>query len=61
MGFVNVRTAALDDPGAFPPFIESYRSEALPWATTSAKYSYEAFPDVAEYPKLIAEYAAASS
>ena len=58
MGFVNVRATMLDDTSWSAPFIETYRSEALPWATTAATYSYEAFPEMTDFPKLLAEYAA---
>lgn len=58
--FVNVRTAMLDDPSPFPPFIESYTCERLPWARTPAVHSFEKFPGPDDYPRLIAEYAGAS-
>ncbi|MBX3479673.1 MAG: GFA family protein [Caulobacter sp.] len=54
--FVNVRTTMLDDPSGFPPFIESYTSERLPWATTPAVHSFEQFPAPEDYPRLMAEY-----
>lgn len=57
MGFVNVRASMLDDASWFAPFIETYTSEALPWARTSAKHSYAAFPEMEAYPHLIAEFA----
>jgi hypothetical protein len=57
LGFVNVRATMLDDTQGFAPFVETYRSEAFPWAATSAKHSYDAFPDMADYPTLLAEYA----
>ncbi len=59
LGFVNVRATMLDDVGWFAPFVETYRSEAFPWAATSATHSYDAFPEMAEYPKLLAEFARA--
>lgn len=58
MGFVNVRPTMLDDPAWFVPFIESYTSEALPWATTPAKHSFAQFPAMEEYGPLTAEFAA---
>lgn len=54
--FVNVRATALDDHRWFAPYIESYTSEMLPWAQTGAVHSFQQFPDVSEYPALIAEY-----
>lgn len=56
--FVNVRPTMLDDPGWFVPFIETMTSERLPWATTSAKYSYARWPEMAEFDGLIKEYTA---
>lgn len=58
MGFVNVRPTMLDDAMWFAPFIESYTSEALPWATTPAKHSFAQFPAMEEYGPLTAEFAA---
>jgi hypothetical protein len=56
-GFLNVRATMLDDPSWFVPFIETYRSEALPWATTPATHSYDTFPEMADYPRLLGEFA----
>lgn len=58
MGFVNVRATLLEDTSWFAPFVESYTSEALPWAATSAKHRFETFPAMEDFPALIAEYAA---
>jgi hypothetical protein len=58
LGFVNVRPSMLDEPAWFVPFIESYTSEALPWATTPAKHSFAQFPAMEEYGPLTAEFAA---
>jgi hypothetical protein len=55
--FVNVRTTLLDVPPADPPFIESFTSEALPWAKTGATHSFEAFPPPESFQPLIAEFA----
>lgn len=56
--FVNVRATMLDDPAPFPPFIESYVSEKLPWAQTGASHSFARFPEPHEYPALMAAYRA---
>ncbi|MDB5526212.1 MAG: glutathione-dependent formaldehyde-activating [Rhizobium sp.] len=56
--FVNVRPTMLDDPEWFSPFIETWTSEKLPWATTPAKHSYEALPAMDAYEGLIKEYMA---
>lgn len=55
--FVNLRPTMLDDPSWFSPFIETYISEKLPWATTPAVHSYEKFPPVEDYPELTKAYA----
>jgi hypothetical protein len=55
--FVNVRSPLLEDPGRLVPFIETYTSEKLPWATTPAVHSFEKLPPVDRYPELAAEFA----
>jgi hypothetical protein len=58
-GFINVRAMMLDNPSWFTPFIESYTSEALPWALVgSATHSFEKFPSMEQYQPLLAEFAA---
>jgi hypothetical protein len=54
--FVNVRVTMLDDPSWFVPFMETYTSEKLPWATTPAVRSFERFPSIEEYSRLMTEY-----
>lgn len=56
--FVNLRPTVLDDPGWFTPFIETWTSEKLPWATTSAVHSYEKLPAMEEFETLGKEFAA---
>jgi hypothetical protein len=56
--FVNVRATMLDDARWFAPFIETYASEKLPWATTPAVRSFEKFPPIEEIPGLLKAYAA---
>ena len=56
-GVVNVRSTMLDDARGFRPFVESYTSEKLPWATTPAEHSFEAFPAQEQWPELIAAFA----
>lgn len=46
-----------DEVSWFVPFIESYTSEKLPWATTPARHSFEKFPAMKDYAGLVAEYA----
>lgn len=58
--FVNLRPTMLDEAGWFSPFIETYTSEALPWAKTPAVHSYPQFPPLEAYEGLIAEYAGAT-
>ena len=56
--FVNVRPTMLDDAGWFSPFIETFTSEKLPWATTPAVHSYETFPPFEAFEALTRDYAA---
>lgn len=55
---VNIRAPLLDEPDPEPPFLDCYVSEKLPWASTGAPHAFDAFPDPADYPALMAEYAA---
>ncbi len=55
--FVNVRATMLDDPSGFSPFIETYTSEKLPWATTPARHKFAKFPAVEKYKGLMEKYA----
>jgi hypothetical protein len=55
--FVNVRVTMLDDPSWFTPFLETYTSEKLPWATTPAVHSFEKFPALEDYARLTKEFA----
>ena len=59
IGFVNVRATMLDDPSWFTPFVETYTSEALPWAVVGAPHKFERFPDMAEFQPILAAFAAA--
>lgn len=54
---VNLRTTMLDAPPRDPPFLETFTSEALPWAKTGATHSFATFPPVERYQPLMAEYA----
>jgi hypothetical protein len=56
---INLRSPMLDDgaAAAFPPFVETYTSEMLPWAATGAPRSYPKFPTQEEYGGLVAEFA----
>lgn len=53
---VNVRTTMLDDPQGLPPFVETYTSEKLAWATTPATHSFEKFPELDAWESLTADY-----
>lgn len=55
--FVNVRATLLDDTDGFAPFMETYTSEKLPWATTPAVHSFPKFPAMEDYIGLIKAYA----
>jgi hypothetical protein len=54
---VNVRVTLMEDAQSFRPFIETYTSEKLPWATTSAVHSFEKFPAPESFPALLREFA----
>jgi hypothetical protein len=54
--FVNVRPTVFDDASWFVPFIETYTSEKLAWAKTPARHSFDKFPSMTEYARLVAEY-----
>jgi hypothetical protein len=55
--FVNLRATMLDDPSGFFPFIETYTSEKLSWASTPAPHRFEKFPPLEEYKGLVEKYA----
>lgn len=55
--FVNVRATLFDDAQSFVPFLESYTSEKLPWATTPAVHSFDKFPSANDFPQLLSEFA----
>ena len=55
--FVNLRPTMLDDTSWFTPFIETFTSEKLPWATTPAEHSFAEFPPMEDYQGLMAEFA----
>lgn len=55
--FVNLRPTMLDDPSGFVPFVETMTREKLPWATTPAVHSFEAFPAMEDYERLTRDYA----
>lgn len=56
--FVNVRPTLFDIPEWSTPFVETWVSERLAWARTSAKHSFPQYPPPAQYGSLMAEYAA---
>ncbi len=56
--FVNVRATLLDDTTGFAPYIETYTSEKLPWATTPAAHRFAKFPAMEDYMGLMKAYAA---
>ena len=55
--FVNVRATMLDEAGWFEPFAEFWTRERLRWASTSARHSYEAEPELAEFQPLMEAFA----
>ena len=59
--FVNVRPTMLEDTGWFSPFIETFTSEKLEWATTPTVHNYDKFPPMEDYERLLGDYAARSA
>lgn len=57
--FVNLRPTLLDHPASFVPYMETWTSEKLPWATTPAVRSFAALPEMDEYDGLMRGFAAA--
>lgn len=55
--FVMVRATMLDDAGTYSPFVETFTSEKLAWASTPAVHSFERFPAPETFPDLLADYA----
>lgn len=58
--FVNVRATLLDNAGAYVPFMETWTSEKLPWASTPAIESFAQLPEPQAFPRLLQAYAAFS-
>lgn len=59
--FVNLRPTMLGDVSWFVPFIETYTSEKLSWATTPALHSFTQFPPMENFADLMTEYAGQAS
>jgi hypothetical protein len=55
--FVNIRATMLDDHAWVAPFVETYTSEKLPWATTGAVHSFAGQPDMQAYTPLVEAFA----
>lgn len=55
--YVNVRPTLFEDIAWFSPFIETMSRNRLPWATTPAPHSVDAFPPMSEYQRLMEVYA----
>ncbi|TAJ73852.1 MAG: GFA family protein [Phenylobacterium sp.] len=56
-GFVNVRSTMFDGVEGLEPFVETYVSEKLPWATTPAVRSFAEFPPAEAWGELSGAYA----
>lgn len=54
--FVNVRPTLLDDASWVQPLIETWTQTRLPSVATGARHSYEEFPPVEDYAKLVEEF-----
>jgi len=55
--FVNVRATLLEDCSWFSPFLETWTRTKLPWVTIPAAHSYEEFPPMEDFPKLLGAFA----
>ena len=53
---VNIRTTLLDTPRWDVPFVETYTSEKVSWATTPAVHSFPEFPAFEDYERLTKAY-----
>ena len=58
---VNLRATMLDDARWFVPYMETYASTRLSWATTPATACFDEFPADGDIPSLLAAYAAWAS
>ena len=56
--FLNLRPTMLDDASWYAPFVETYTSTRLPFATTGAVHAFETFPPMDAYMKLTEDYLA---
>ena len=54
--FVNVRAVLFDRRDWSEPFVETWTSEGLPWASTPAVHRFAALPPVDAWEDMIAEY-----
>jgi hypothetical protein len=55
--FVNLRPTMLDDAAWFAPFIETWTSERLAWATTPAVHSFQTIPSFDDFEGLMKGFA----
>ncbi len=56
--FINLRSTMMDDTSGTKPFVETCTSEKLDWVTTPAQHSFEKFPEMDAFTKLMEDYAA---
>ena len=54
---VNLRPTMLENSTWFKPFFENCTSDKLPWVSIPVKYSFDKFPPLDFYEKLVREYA----
>ena len=57
-GFVNIRSTMFYNAAHHRPFVEMFRSEAIPGAASGAVHSYDGFPQESDFLELIAAYGA---
>lgn len=61
---INLRATMLDDASDYVPFMETWTSEKLPWASIPAIHSFAQLPESEEFLHLLqayAEFAAAAA
>ena len=57
---VNIRSTLLESARSYRPFMETYTSEKLAWATTGAPHSFDTFPPADDFPALLAKFGQAA-
>lgn len=56
--WVNLRPTMLDEVGWFTPFVETMTRDKLPWVDLPVAHSYEGFPEMDDFMRLLARFQA---